>query len=149
MIRLKAPQDLGAGLLFALIGICGIWFGREHPFGSAVQIGPGYVPIMMSGGLVIIGVVLAAKSIVFAGPGIERGDWRPRLLILASVLAFAGLIEEFGLVVTGAITVIIAGFATREVRRVEIAILAIAFSVSCALLFVYVLKQPLPLWGKN
>ena len=35
MIRVKSPQDLGAGLLFIFIGVVGVYFGKGLTFGSA------------------------------------------------------------------------------------------------------------------
>src|SRR4051812_5110632 len=100
MLRLKSAQDLGAAVLFALIGACGLWFGRDYPFGTPGRIGPGYVPALASWGLTGIGAVLALRSVALHGPKIEVSEWRPVLLVLASVLAFAGLIEFAGLAVT-------------------------------------------------
>ena len=147
MIRIKSPQDLGAAVLFFVFGTGGLWFGQVYSVGTTARIGPGYVPALMSWGLIVLGVILALRSLAIEGPKIEPGAWRPRLLILVSILAFAVLIEKVGLAVTGAITVIVAGFAAREVRRTEVVILAVVFSALCVALFVYALKQPLPIWG--
>ena len=29
MLRVRSPQDLGAGVMFVLIGLAGYWFGRD------------------------------------------------------------------------------------------------------------------------
>ena len=147
MIRIRSPQDLGVAALFVLIGVGGVWFGQDYAVGTPARIGPGYVPMMMSWGLILLGVILALRSLALDGPGIEPGAWRPRLMILAAVLAFAGTIQVVGLAVAGAITMIIAGFAAREVRRTEIVVLAVLFSALCVVVFVYALKQPIPVWG--
>ena len=42
-VRVKeAPQNLGAGAVFVLIGVAGLYFGRELAFGTAARMGPGY-----------------------------------------------------------------------------------------------------------
>ena len=40
-VRIRSPRDLGAGVLFALIGVAGFWFGRVYTFGSISRMGPG------------------------------------------------------------------------------------------------------------
>ena len=35
MLRVKSPQDLGAALVFILIGVAGIYFGQGLRFGTA------------------------------------------------------------------------------------------------------------------
>ncbi len=147
MIRIRAPQDLGAGLMFLVIGVAGLWFGREYATGTVARIGPGYVPSLMGWGLLLVGAILVIRSLAFDGPVMERGTWRPRLVILAAVLAFAGLIEVAGLFVAGAVALGIAGFATPEVRKKEIILLALLFSAFCAVLFVYGLNQPVAIFG--
>lgn len=147
MIRIRAPQDLGAGLMFLVIGGAGLWFGREYAAGSVARIGPGYVPALMGWGLLLVGAILVVRSLAFAGPRIDAGAWRPRLVILAAVLAFAGLIEYAGLFVASAVSLGIAGFATPEVRKKEIILLALLFSAFCAVLFVYGLNQPVAIFG--
>ena len=147
MIRIKAPQDFGAAVLFLVIGGAGLWFGRDYAVGSVARIGPGYVPALMGWGLLIVGAILAVRSLAFDGPRIDAGSWRPRLVILAAVLAFAGLIEVTGLFIASAVALGISGFATPEVRKKEIVLLALLFSAFCAMLFVYGLNQPVAIFG--
>lgn len=147
MIRVKSPQDLGAAVLFVAIGAAGLWFGREYDLGTRISIGPGYVPALTGWGLIVVGALLALRSLALAGPRIEPGAWRPRLVILASILAFAGLIEVIGLALTSVLTMIVAGYAAREVRRIEIVVLAVVFSTLCVVLFVTLLNQPIRVWG--
>ena len=49
MLRVKSPQDLGAGLVFMLIGVAGLYFGSDLAFGTAARMGPGYFPTLLSG----------------------------------------------------------------------------------------------------
>ena len=50
MLRVKSPQDLGAGVMFTLIGVAGYYFGRDLAFGSAARMGPGLLPQCCSAG---------------------------------------------------------------------------------------------------
>ena len=48
MVRVKSPQELGAAVVFLVIGLAGIYFGRELVFGTASRMGPGYFPTLLS-----------------------------------------------------------------------------------------------------
>ena len=37
MLRVRSPQDLGAGLVFTLIGLAGFYFGTDLTFGTAAR----------------------------------------------------------------------------------------------------------------
>ena len=55
MLRVKSPQDLGAGLVFVLIGLAGLYFGSDLTFGTAARMGPGYFPILLSAMIAAVG----------------------------------------------------------------------------------------------
>ncbi len=57
MLRVKSPQDLGAGLVFLMIGGAGLYFGSDLTFGSSARMGPGYFPTLLS--ILIIAIGLA------------------------------------------------------------------------------------------
>ena len=91
MIRVKSPQDLGAGLLFIFIGGVGVYFGKDLTFGSARSMGPGFFPIWLSWIIIAMGGICAAKSVVLNGPGIERIPIKPLLFVFTGVLLFGYL----------------------------------------------------------
>jgi hypothetical protein len=93
MIRVKSPQDLGAGLLFIFIGLVGLYFGKDLTFGSARSMGPGFFPMWLSSIIVAMGAICATKSIALQGPEIERVTLKPILFVFAGVLLFGYLTE--------------------------------------------------------
>src|SRR5262245_17730574 len=97
MIRVKAPQDFWAGVLFASIGCAALWFGRDYRFGTIMAMGPGYLPAVLGWALVAIGAFLCVRSLAVTGPAIEASDYRPQVFILAAIVIFALLIERVGL----------------------------------------------------
>ena len=147
MLRAKNTRDLGAGITFVVIGLAGVWFGREYDFGESARMGPGYFPIMVSGLLVLIGVVVGAQSFAIAGPAIEAVRWRSAFLVLAAVLCFGALIEVSGLAAALVASVAIAAFATREATWKSTLGLAAFLAVFCVVVFVYALGQPIPIFG--
>jgi putative tricarboxylic transport membrane protein len=146
MFRVKSPQDLGAGIVFVLIGAAGIAFGQDLAFGSAARMGPGYFPTLLSYLIIAIGLVLALKSVTTDGPPIERIQVRPLFAILVAILAFGVLIDRIGLALSAAALTIGAAYARRNVNRTETLLLAAGLALFAVGIFAYALQQPLPAW---
>ena len=71
MVRVKSPQDLGAGAVFVLIGVAGLYFGRELAFGTAARMGPGYFPTLLSILILAIGIIVAIRGLT---TGVRRSS---------------------------------------------------------------------------
>jgi hypothetical protein len=68
-LRIKAPKDFWAGLMF--IGFGGffmIWALGHYQMGTAVRMGPAYFPTVLGGLLVFLGVLVLIESFAMAGP---------------------------------------------------------------------------------
>jgi hypothetical protein len=74
--------------------------------------------------------------------------WRPLLLISAAIGAFWLAIDRVGLVAATILVILLGGLAGRDARPLEIGALAVFMAAATALLFVYALNLPLPLWGR-
>ena len=146
MVRVRSPQDFGAGLVFVLIGAAGIVFGQDLTVGSAARMGPGFFPMLLSYLIIAIGLVLAARGIVIDGPPIERVHVRPLFAILLAILAFGALIDRIGLALTAALLTVGAAYAQRKVNLKETLLLAVGLALFAVGVFVYALSQPLPAW---
>ena len=146
MFRVRSPQDLGAGVVFILIGIAGIVFGQDLAVGSAARMGPGYFPILLSWLIIAIGLVLAVKSLATDGPPIPPIHLRPLLAINLAILAFGALIDRVGLAITAAVLTVGAAYARRDVNLTETLLLAAGLALCTVGIFAYALKQPLPAW---
>jgi hypothetical protein len=146
MFRVKSPQDFGAAIVFLLIGIAGLYFGRELTYGTAARMGPGYFPYLLSWLIIAIGVVVGLMSLSVEGPPIEAPQFRPIFFVLLSVVIFGYLMSYVGLAITGVVMTLIAAFARRNFNLFESLALGIGLSIACVLIFVYGLGQPLPAW---
>jgi hypothetical protein len=149
MLRLKKPQDLGAGLLFIAFGLIGLYFGRNFAVGTAARMGPGYFPMMLSWLLIAIGAFVAARAFATEGPNIAGIRWRSLLSVLAAVGIFAVLIQRWGVAAAIVAVIGLAALATRETRWREVVPLALFMAAFCVAVFIYGLHQPLPLWGED
>ena len=146
MPRVRSPQDLGAGLVFVLIGAAGLYFGQDLAVGSAARMGPGYFPALLSCLIIAVGVVLGGRALAVDGPPIPRFHVRPLVTILGAILAFGLLIDRIGLALTTALLTIGAAYARREVNLKETLLLAVGLALFAVGVFVYALTQPLPAW---
>src|SRR5215475_15347745 len=97
MRRLNLNRDLLAGLMFAAFGIAGLWIASDYPRGTALRMGPGYMPVMLCWGLVLLGGVIAIRVLIRSGASLTAWHLRPLVLVLVATLGFAVLIETAGL----------------------------------------------------
>ena len=146
MVRVKSPQDIGAGVVFLLIGVAGIYFGSDLAFGTAARMGPGYFPVLLSGLIIVVGLVVGFKGLTIEGPPIEPVQLRPISFIIAAILIFGFLIERIGLALTAILLTIFAAYARPEVKLSETILLGVGLALFTVVVFVYVLGQALPAW---
>jgi putative tricarboxylic transport membrane protein len=146
MVRVKSPQDLGAGAVFVLIGVAGLYFGRELAFGTAARMGPGYFPTLLSILILAIGIIVAIRGLTAEGPPIEPVQLRPIAMIVAAILIFGVLIGVVGLALTALLLTVFAAYARREVKLTETILLGAGLAAFTVAVFVYLLGQPLPAW---
>ena len=146
MLRVKSPQDFGAGIVFLVIGLAGIYFGRNLAMGTPARMGPGYFPVMLSYFIVAVGLIIGARGLTFSGPPIERIQMRPIFFVTASILLFGAIIDEVGLAITTVALTIVAAYARREVNLIETLVLGVGLALFVIGVFVYALNQPLPAW---
>jgi len=145
--RSAAPRaDLLAGLLFASIGAAIVWVGADYPLGVASRIGPGYVPRLLGIMLTGIGLFLIVRSWWTTEVVDSVIAWRPLLLILAGVVAFALVFEASGLVPAILVSVAIGNYATPENRWTTAIVLGAMLALFAWALFVKGLALPLPVW---
>ena len=146
MVRVKSPQDIGSGAVFLVIGLAGLYFGSDLTFGSAARMGPGYFPVLLSGLIIVVGLVVGFKGLTIEGPPIEPVQVRPICFIIAAILVFGWLIESIGLALTAILLTIFAAYARPEVKLGETIMLGVGLGLFTVVVFVYVLGQALPAW---
>ena len=96
-------KDFLAGLMFIGFGLLAYvmaftdlakMFGQNQlAIGTAVRMGPGYVPRMLAFILIGLGAITAISAAVTGGAPLEKGKWKPITMITLGVLAFALLLE--------------------------------------------------------
>jgi len=145
-MRLRNPTDLAVGVLFIAFAVLGAWLANDLRVGTAMRMGPGYMPRLLCWILAGFGVLLVAQGFLTDGPPLTRWRLRPLVLILATTVTFGLLIERTGLVPAIIAVTLIGALASAESRPVEVVILATALAVSSALLFITALGLPMAFW---
>ncbi len=146
-MRFNNLQDLLAGLLFVAFGSAALWFGQSYAFGSATRMGPGYLPNVLGWLLVGLGIFIAVRAFVLSGVPIPRIHLRPQVMIIAALVAFALLVERLGLMAAAAAVVVLGSLASREVRPLEIVVIAVITAAAAVGLFIKLLGQPMQPWA--
>jgi hypothetical protein len=68
-LRIKAPKDFWAGLMFIGFGaFFMIWALTHYQMGSAVRMGPAYFPAVLGGLLVFLGALVFIEAFALEGP---------------------------------------------------------------------------------
>ena len=144
--QIRHPRDFVSGLIFIAVGIIALVIGRDYSLGTPTRMGPGYFPALLGGLLTLFGVIIAARSFIITGKPIDAIPLRPLILILASMLAFASLLEPAGLIISTVALVVIGCLASADSRWRDMIFLTV-FLLAVALgLFVYSLGLPIKIW---
>jgi putative tricarboxylic transport membrane protein len=146
MGRLLTSKDFLAGNLYMAFGLLGLWLGRTLEIGTASAMEAGYFPRLVCMLLVALGAALAVTALLQPGEAPERGTWRPFVFVTLSCLAFALLLRPLGLVLTLAISTVLARFAGGNLRPLALLLLCLILIVANVGIFVLALKIPIPLW---
>jgi putative tricarboxylic transport membrane protein len=135
-----------AGLLFMAFGVAALVMAHSYPLGTAARMGPGYFPRLL--GILLVALGAVQSLIGLRGQAGERPQWqwRPLLVLLISVALFILIAPRFGLVAAGLALVFVSSFASAEFRWRQALAAGALLGVGAAVLFIYGLGVPLPIW---
>jgi hypothetical protein len=142
----RSPKDLAAGLLFIAAGIAAIAIAANYTLGTAARMGPGYFPRMLGVLLIVLGAILAARSLRLNGPPLPGWKWRPVLVTLGSVVLFGLIVTRVGLAISAIILIVLASAASHEFRPREAVISGIVLAALAVGVFVIGLKLQIGIW---
>ncbi len=140
-------RDFLAGVIFVAIGALFVVGARELEVGSALRMGPGFFPLVLAAVLMLLGVVIAARSFAQGPAPLGAIPWRGTALILTAPVIFGLTVRGLGLVAAVALSVLIAAFASRRANVRFASLLTLGLTAFCVLVFSYGLGLPLRLKG--
>lgn len=143
-------KDLAAGVIFILVGVVYgsiAWFGLT--IGEALNMGPGYFPIVLSGMLVALGLAIMGRSFVDTVGREPFGvvPWRGVVMLSLATILFAAFVEELGLLPGVFLTAFLATLANPKVRIVNALVASAGIAIFCTAVFGYGIRLPIPIIG--
>ena len=141
-------KDFWTGVIYVAVGLCALVMAHNYTLGSVARMGPGYFPTLVALLLVLVGGLIVVRSFFRDGALIERIAWKPMVLVLGSITAFAFLINRAGLIAAAAVLVLGCAAASERFRLGVIPLLGLAALIAfCVGLFVIGMGIPMPLVG--
>lgn len=142
-------RNVIAGLILLAIAAVGAWEGSDLTIGTPRHIGPGMFPMLLSGLIALIGVILLGTGLKEARTAgwhySDRWPLRSPIFILGAAVVFGLAVRPLGLAVAGPLLVVVGGLASHETRWIELLTFALGMTAFCLILFKYLLALPIPL----
>jgi putative tricarboxylic transport membrane protein len=146
-------QDFWAGVMFLGLGLLAVYLAKDYPMGKAMRMGPGYFPTYLGWGLAIIGLFVGVRSF-FQEPIDEERVTRWALVPLAlmplSVISFALVVDNFGLVLAVALLIVFASASVKNFKPVELIAMYVVLLALAYFVFLKGLGVPFhPFWEES
>jgi putative tricarboxylic transport membrane protein len=138
-------QDFVAGLVVIAVAVFAFWQAADLPIGTLGGMGPGMLPKSLAVLFGLLGALLVLDSFLEIGLPLEPWSLRGPVLVALAIVAFGLTVRPLGLVVAGPVAIIIAAFASNEVRWVETILVGVLMTAVCVGLFKFALGLPIPL----
>ncbi len=141
-------NDLASGAMFVAFGTYFALEAMKYEFGTPFRMGPGFMPVVLGGILVALGIAVAAKG--FGKPDEDAPTpwpWRGIALVLGVILFFAATVRGLGFIPVVAITAFVTAISSSRNNALSALVIAIGLTVLCYLVFVVGLGMLVPLFG--
>jgi hypothetical protein len=139
-------RDVAAGVLVMALAAAIIVGAFDLPIGTPARMGAGFLPLSVGIGLAVAGIAVLIGGLRDPEPLPSFHNLRPIAALAASFLAFASIIDIWGLAAATFAAVVIASLATRVRRLWEMAFFAAALAAFAILLFIEFLGLPMAVW---
>lgn len=139
-------HDLGWGAALALTGLAVAGYAcASYDMGSLRRMGPGFFPVALGMLLAGLGALIAVPAM--SRPGQSRPfAWPETIAVVAALLVFGVALERLGVLLTTAMTVLIASSVAPRRGLAWRLVLSAAVTVLVWLVFVRGLNMSLPVW---
>jgi hypothetical protein len=139
-------RDVAAGLFLIALSAAIVIGALNLPIGTPARMGAGFLPLGIGVVLGVAGIVVFIGALRDSEPLPSFRNLRPIAALAASFLAFAAIIDAWGLAAATFAAVVVASFAT-PIRRVwEMAFFAAMLAAFAIVLFIEFLGLPMKVW---
>jgi hypothetical protein len=145
-LSIDKPNALCAAIFIGF----GLFFMTQSFFleiGTAVRMGPGYFPLVLSGLLILLGLVVLVQATRVQGEPVGPIAWRGMLFILPAPVFFGLTVRGLGFVPALLVTALIAAFASHRMRPGVALLLAAGLTLFATIVFSYALGLPFRRFG--
>lgn len=146
--RSHDSTDAATGVLLMLTAAFFGWQTTGLEIGTSLRMGPGYFPMILSGLLFLLGLVIFLKALRSpAGEPFGVIAWRGLMFILPAPVFFGLTVRGLGFVPSLFITTLIAAQASLRMRPLPALLLAVLVTFFSTLVFSYALGLPFRRFG--
>lgn len=145
-IRAAQYADIAIALVLLAVGLGFTIIAYGHGLGSMRRIGAGAMPFLIGCALCLCSLICLFGAL----RGRIQVDVSPPLpvaLVLIAVVAWALMVEPFGLVPATVVLMLIGTFAYGPIRWISTSIVIAAMCVGCVALFIYGFRLPFTIFG--
>jgi hypothetical protein len=146
MTTQKSLKDLLSGLIFIGFGLAFGYASLNYDLGTALRMGPGYFPILLSGIMVVLGAIITVQGLFTSTPDEEpigAVPWLALVLILGGLIFFGVTARGLGLLPALFITTFMSALASKQTGPMGALVLATGLALICWLIFIWGLGLPL------
>lgn len=139
-------HDLGWGAALALTGLAVAGYAwASYDMGSLRRMGPGFFPVTLGMLLAGLGALIAVPAM--SRPGQSRPfAWPESIAVVAALLVFGLLLDRLGVLLTTALTVLIASSVAPRRGLGWRLVLSVVVTALVWVVFVRGLNMSLPVW---
>lgn len=146
MPHIRCRQDFAAGVLFVVLGIFLLYGLADVRVGTAMRMGPAYIPNLLAWGLVITGGAIAIRAFLISGPGLDSWAWKPLLLVCGGTALFGLIVPRLGLFLASVAITAVVSFGSRGMTLWSALSFGIVLAAAAGVLFSGLLGLPMRLW---
>ena len=140
-----ANKDFWAGLSLVVVGAVAYVMALGYPMGTALRMGAGYFPQVLSALLVLFGIVLILRALRSTDSVTGPVSWRALIIMPIALALFGFLVDRAGFVPALFALVFCSAAAGKEFKVLEVLALAIGLTALSVAVFIYGLGLPYPL----
>lgn len=136
-----------SGAFFVVFGLICLVVNQNYPLGTAREMGPGYFPMLLAILLLAVGAISILRAFIAPEDGTGKITVWKMLIIIGATVLFGICLRPLGIVISILVLVFLSAMASIRFKLSTGIILAAALSIGSTIVFVLLLRLPIPLFG--